>query len=242
MLTSFSDSSRIVAALDAGAVGYLLKDADPEDVLDGVRAVSRGESPIDPKVARRLLSPGLSSGWGIRTLAAGQRPFDPIGYHTGTVWPHDGALIAHGLRRYGFDDQAINVIDQLAAAGAFFPLSRYPELWCGFSSEDVPVPVQYPVACRPQAWSSGAPLLMLRTYGGITARAPEGRLEIIRPRLPPWLTEIEIRDMKIGGTRLDLRFTRYEGVTAVQFVTMHEAQASDIGAWTVNVLRQSIKT
>ena len=168
------------------------------------------------KVARRLLSPGLSSGWGIRTLAAGQRPFDPIGYHTGTVWPHDGALIAHGLRRYGFDDQAINVIDQLAAAGAFFPLSRYPELWCGFSSEDVPVPVQYPVACRPQAWSSGAPLLMLRTYGGITAKAPEGRLEIIRPRLPPWLTEIEIRDMKIGGTRLDLRFTRYEGVTAVQ--------------------------
>jgi glycogen debranching enzyme len=168
------------------------------------------------KVARRLLSPALSSGWGIRTLGAKQRPYDPIGYHTGTVWPHDGALIAHGLRRYGLDDQAIGIIDQLAAAGAFFPLARYPELWCGFSSEDVPVPVQYPVACRPQAWASGAPLLMIRSYGGITAKAPEGVLEIIRPRLPPWLSEVEIRGMRIGETRLDLRFTRHDGVTAVQ--------------------------
>jgi len=170
------------------------------------------------KVARRLLSPraGLSSGWGIRTLAAGQRPYDPIGYHRGTVWPHDSALIAHGLRRYELDDDAITVIDQLATAGAFFPLARYPELWCGFSSEDVPVPVQYPVACRPQAWASGAPLLMLRSYGGITAKAPEGVLEIIRPRLPRWLNEIEIRGMRIGETRLDLRFTRHDGVTAVQ--------------------------
>ena len=170
------------------------------------------------RVAERLLSPraGLSSGWGVRTLAAGQRPFDPIGYHRGTVWPHDNALIAHGLRRYELDEKAIELIDQVAAAGAFFPLARYPELWCGFSSENVPVPVQYPVACRPQAWSSGAPLLMIRSYAGITAKAPEGRLEIIRPRLPKWLTEIEIRGMRIGETRLDLRFTAQEGVTAVQ--------------------------
>jgi glycogen debranching enzyme len=170
------------------------------------------------RVAERLLSPraGLSSGWGVRTLAAGQRPYDPIGYHRGTVWPHDNALIAHGLRRYELDDKAIELIDQVAAAGAFFPLARYPELWCGFSSDTVPVPVQYPVACRPQAWSSGAPLLMIRSYGGITAKAPEGRLEIIRPRLPKWLTEIEIRGMRIGETRLDLRFTAQEGVTAVQ--------------------------
>jgi glycogen debranching enzyme len=170
------------------------------------------------RVARRLLSPqgGLSSGWGIRTLASGQRPYDPIGYHTGTVWPHDSALIAHGLRRYQMDREAIQIIDQVARAGEFFPLGRFPELWCGFSAEEVPEPVQYPVACRPQAWASGAPFLMIRSYGGITAKAPEGTLEIIRPRLPKWLTEVELNGMRIGRARVDLRFTNNDGVTAVE--------------------------
>jgi glycogen debranching enzyme len=109
------------------------------------------------RVARRLLSPALSSGWGIRTMAAKQAPFDPLGYHTGTVWPHDNSLIAHGLKLYGFDAEAMRIIDQLSLAGAYFPLGRYPELFCGFSREDVPMPVEYPVACRPQAWATGAP-------------------------------------------------------------------------------------
>jgi glycogen debranching enzyme len=110
-----------------------------------------------PRVVRRLLSPALSSGWGVRTLAARQRPFDPLGYHTGTVWPHDNALVAHGMKLYGFDAEAMKVIDQLSTAGVFFPLARYPELFCGFSRDEVPLPVEYPVACRPQAWASGAP-------------------------------------------------------------------------------------
>jgi glycogen debranching enzyme len=170
------------------------------------------------KVARRLLAPraGLSSGWGIRTLARNQRPYDPIGYHTGTVWPHDTALIAHGLRRYRLDREALHVIDQVAAAGAYFPLSRFPELWCGFSAEEVPIPVLYPVACRPQAWASGAPFLMIRSYGGITARAPERVLEIHRPRLPAWLDEVEVTGMRVGAARVDLRFTRNDTVTAVE--------------------------
>ena len=170
------------------------------------------------KVAHRLLSShgGLSSGWGIRTLASGQRPYDPIGYHTGTVWPHDSALIAHGLRRYQMDREAIHIIDQLARAGAFFPLGRFPELWCGFSADEVPEPVQYPVACRPQAWASGAPFLMIRSYGGITAKAPEGTLEIIRPRLPAWLPQVELNGMRVGRARVDLRFTNNDGVTAVE--------------------------
>src|SRR5919109_390386 len=156
------------------------------------------------RVTRRLLSPALSSGWGIRTLAAKQAPYDPIGYHTGTVWPHDNALIAHGMRGYGFDREARTVLDGLAAAGAFFPYARFPELFCGFSSEEVPVPVQYPVACRPQAWASGAPLLMVRTYGGLSADAPQGVLYIDRPRLPAWLHRMEILGMNVGDTRLAL--------------------------------------
>lgn len=168
------------------------------------------------RVARRLLSPALSSGWGIRTLAAKQPVFDPLGYHTGTIWPHDNALIAEGLKFYGFDEESMKVIDQLSLAGAHFPLARYPELFCGFSRDDVPVPVEYPVACRPQAWSSGAPLLMLRSYGGMMADAPAGKLYIVRPRLPVWLERIDIMGMRVGSSRLDLTFSSHEGVTATQ--------------------------
>ncbi|HEX2031886.1 MAG TPA: glycogen debranching N-terminal domain-containing protein [Actinomycetota bacterium] len=168
------------------------------------------------RVVRRLLSPALASGWGIRTLATKQRAYDPIGYHTGTVWPHDNALIAHGMKRYGFDVEARQVLDQLALAGAFFPLARFPELFCGYAAGDVPVPVQYPVACRPQAWASGAPLLMLRSYGGLSADAAEGRLYIERPKLPAWLERVEIQGMRVGRARLDLVFTNNDGVTATE--------------------------
>jgi glycogen debranching enzyme len=168
------------------------------------------------RVARRLLSPALSSGWGIRTLAAKQGPFDPLGYHTGTVWPHDNAIIAHGLKLGGFDAEAMRIIDQLSLAGAHFPLGRYPELFCGFSRDDVPMPVEYPVACRPQAWSTGAPLLMLRSYGGLSADAPKRRLFIVRPQLPAWLDHMEIVGMRVGSARVDLTLSRKDGVTAIQ--------------------------
>jgi glycogen debranching enzyme len=169
-----------------------------------------------PRVARKLLSPALASGWGVRTLAARQAPFDPLGYHRGTVWPHDNAIIAQGLKQYGFDAEAMRVIDQLSMAGSNFALARYPELFCGFSSEEVPVPVEYPVACRPQAWASGAPLLMLRAYAGITADAPNGRLFIVRPQLPSWLDRIEILGLRVGTARVDLTFSSREGATATQ--------------------------
>jgi glycogen debranching enzyme len=168
------------------------------------------------RVARRILGPGLSSGWGIRTLASKQQPYDPIGYHTGTVWPHDNAIIAHGLRRYGFDAEALKLIDQQVAAGGHFDMGRFPELFCGFSSDDVPVPVEYPVACRPQALSSGAPLLMLRTVTGMTAEAPDGKLYIVRPMLPDWLERCEIIGLRVGGARVDLTFSNRDGVTATQ--------------------------
>jgi glycogen debranching enzyme len=169
---------------------------------------------LAPKVARRLVSPALLSGWGVRTVAVRQRMFDPIGYHTGTVWPHDNALIAHGLKRYGFDREALLLLDQLALAGAYFPYGRFPELFCGFAAEDVPVPVQYPVACRPQAWASGTPLLMVRSYGGLAADAPNARLFINRPRLPRWVERVEILGMRVGRARLDLVFSQTDGVTA----------------------------
>jgi glycogen debranching enzyme len=168
------------------------------------------------RVARRLMGSGLSSGWGIRTLAARQDAYDPIGYHTGSIWPHDNALIAHGLKVSGFDRESMEVIDQLSMAGAYFPMARYPELFCGFSPNDVPLPVEYPVACRPQAWASGAPLLMIRSYAGMVADAPNNKLYIARPSLPSWLDEAEIQGMRVGSARVDLALSQRGGATSIQ--------------------------
>ena len=170
------------------------------------------------RVARRLLSTQLSSGWGVRTLGTRQAPYDPLGYHTGAVWPHDNALVAQGLKRYGLDREAGKVIDQVTAAGAHFPMGRYPELYCGYGSDEIPVPVEHPLACRPQAWAAGAPLLMLRASCGITADAPSRVLSIVRPHLPAWLPDLELVGMRVGEARVDLAFTRRDGVTAVQVV------------------------
>jgi glycogen debranching enzyme len=168
------------------------------------------------RVVRRLLAPDMSSGWGIRTLSAKNPAYDPIGYHTGTVWPHDNSLIAHGMKLSGFDDAANKVIGQLALSGAFFPAGRFPELFCGFSRDDVPVPVEYPVACRPQAWATGATLLMMRSYGGISAEAPAKTLYIVRPTLPFWLARNDVIGMRVGGARVDLAFHSHEGATGCQ--------------------------
>jgi glycogen debranching enzyme len=166
-------------------------------------------------VVRRLLSAEMSSGWGIRTLSAKSPGFDPIGYHIGSVWPHDNALIAHGMKVYGFDNEANQVMQQLLLAGAGLRDYRFPELFCGFSREDAPVPVEYPVACRPQAWASAAPLLMIRTYAGMHAEAPKGVLSIVRPDLPEPVANVELIGLRVGQTRLDLAFHQHGGLTGV---------------------------
>jgi glycogen debranching enzyme len=177
---------------------------------------------VDPALAgfvvRRLLADDMSCGWGIRTLSSRNPGFDPIGYHTGTVWPHDNAICAHGMKRYGFEDEAARVIDQLVMAGRHLRDARFPELFCGFSRADAPVPVEYPVACRPQAWASAAPLLMIRTYTGMHAEAPEGRLSIVRPALPEAISGCDLIGLRVGSTRLDLSFRQHAGATAVNVV------------------------
>jgi glycogen debranching enzyme len=168
------------------------------------------------RVVRTLLSDDLSSGWGVRTLSKSNPAYDPIGYHTGSVWPHDNSIIAHGVKFYGMDHEANQLIDQISVAGAFFPGGRFPELFCGFSREEVPRPVEYPVACRPQAWSTGAPLLMVRSYAGINADAPNNTLSIVRPMLPPWLERSELIGLRVANTRLDLAVTTHDNATGVQ--------------------------
>jgi glycogen debranching enzyme len=168
------------------------------------------------RLVRRMVMPDLLSGWGIRTLSERNPGYDPIGYHTGSVWPHDNSLIAHGMMAYGFAEESNRVIDQMSLAGAHFGSARYPELFCGYARDDVPVPVEYPVACRPQAWATGAPLLMMRSYAGMSADAPNQTLQIVRPSLPWWLERAEVVGMRVGGARVDLLFVQNQGTTAVQ--------------------------
>ena len=159
-------------------------------------------------VARRLLGPSFHSGWGLRTLAEGQGAYNPLSYHNGTIWPHDNSLVAMGLSSYGLPHGALEVFEALYGAAQYFRLRRLPELFCGLPRKAGEFPVQYPVACSPQAWASGALLLLLRAALGLHPDATHRKVTIKNPHLPMGMRELTLRNLRIGETRLDLRFTR----------------------------------
>jgi len=150
-------------------------------------------------VAARLMESRLYSGWGVRTLAEGERRFNPIGYHVGTVWPFDNSFIAWGLRRYGFREEAARIAAGILDAAEFFE-GRLPEAFGGYPRMLTRYPVEYPTACSPQAWSTGAPLLLLRTMLGLEPL--EGRL-VVDPTLPPGMGQIELLDIPGRWGRVD---------------------------------------
>jgi glycogen debranching enzyme len=142
-------------------------------------------------VARHLMGPRLWSGWGVRTLAEGEGRYNPIGYHVGAVWPFDNSFIAWGLRRYGFKDEAAHVAAGILAAAQYFD-GRLPEAFGGYPRDFTGYPVQYPTACSPQAWSTGAPLLLLRTMLGLE---PTGERLLVDPALPKRIGHLELLDI-----------------------------------------------
>jgi glycogen debranching enzyme len=161
------------------------------------------------RVARRLLDDDLFSGWGIRTLSAGARAYNPISYHLGSVWPHDNSLILSGLRSYGFDDEASRVFGALLSASEGMRDYRLPELYCGYGRKpDERRPVEYPVACVPQAWSAGALPYALYRMLGLEADGRGGTLRVVRPLLPENVEWIELRRLNVGESSIDLRFRR----------------------------------
>lgn len=141
-----------------------------------------------PALVRHLMSDRLFSGWGVRTMAAGEGGYNPLGYHTGTVWPHDNSLIAHGLLRYGYREEAARIAEAMLEAAEFFH-HRLPEVFAGYPRADTLFPVEYPTACSPQAWASGAPLLFVTTLLGLEAHADELRTA---PHLFPSVTRLEL--------------------------------------------------
>ncbi len=150
-------------------------------------------------VARHLLGPRLFSGWGVRTLADGEGRFNPIGYHVGTVWPFDNSFIAWGLRRYGFKQEAAQIAAGILNAAAFFD-GRLPEAFGGYEQQATKYPVQYPTACSPQAWSTGAPLLLLRTLLGLE---PVGNHLVVDPALPSGIGALAVMEIPGRWGRID---------------------------------------
>jgi glycogen debranching enzyme len=161
------------------------------------------------QVAAHLLGPRLFSGWGVRTLAEGEGRYNPVGYHVGTVWPFDNSFIAWGLRRYGFDEEAGRIAEAIIDASQYFR-GRLPEAFAGYDRALTKYPVQYPTACSPQAWSTGTPLLLLRTMLGLE---PHDEHLVVDPALPQGMGRLELLDVPgrwgkidaFGRGRVDLR-------------------------------------
>lgn len=158
-------------------------------------------------ISDSLFAPGLFSGWGVRTLSNEERAFNPLGYHTGSVWPHDNAIILAGLRRYGFVDSVRTLGAALTEAMLGFPDHRVPELFSGDARGDRMFPTPYPVASRPQAWSAASLPWLLVSLAGITAENAN-TLHVVRPALPMWLDWLRLRNVRFGASTVDLMLRR----------------------------------
>lgn len=168
----------------------------------GVPSAERGAA-----VSAHLLSDQSSSGWGIRTLAVGQARYNPMSYHNGSIWPHDTALCASGIARYGGGTQVVQILSEIFEAANHFAL-RLPELYCGFTRVPGQGPAPYPVACLPQAWSSGAVFMLLQATLGIRIEGRSREVHIERPLLPIGVECLTIRDLPVNEVCIDLEFHR----------------------------------
>lgn len=160
-------------------------------------------------VADSLMGPDLFSGWGVRTLAENERRYNPMSYHNGSVWPHDNALVAAGLARYGMADRAQKILAGMFDAALAVDLNRLPELFCGFPRQAGQGPTLYPVACIPQAWAAGSAFLLLESVLGLQISALQPEIRFHRPVLPDFLDRVEIGNLVIGDASVDIILNRH---------------------------------
>jgi glycogen debranching enzyme len=168
------------------------------------------------RIRDRLMTRQLFSGWGVRTLATRERRYNPMSYHNGSVWPHDTAIAAAGLRRYGFADEFLSLASGLFEAAQHCEGHRLPELFCGFPRVSGHGPTPYPVACSPQAWSAGVVFQLIAEMLGLEPEARDNRLTFRRPVLPEWLPSLEVRGLRLGLSRIDVVATRGRVGAAVE--------------------------
>ena len=190
-----ADRGYFAIALDA--------DGTPVDSLSSNNGLLLWSGIVDDSkaasVVDHLMGPRLFSGWGVRTLAEGEGRYNPVGYHLGTVWPFDNSFCAWGLRRYGYKDEAARIAAGILDAAAIFE-GRLPEAFGGYDRALTRYPVQYPTACSPQAWSTGAPLLLIRTMLGLE---PTGEHLLVDPAIPASLGRLELLDIPGRWGRMD---------------------------------------
>jgi len=170
------------------------------------------------RVCETLMSPAAFNGWGVRTVAAGERRYNPQSYHNGSIWPHDNAIIAAGAARYGFTWTATRILNAMLELSEAVDLHRLPELICGFGRRGRE-PTLYPVACAPQAWSAGAVFMVLAAALGIHIDAPARRISFSRGRLPESIDWIRLTDLQVGEAVVDLQLERHPhdlGVTVIR--------------------------
>ena len=169
------------------------------------------------RVVERLMSPDMWTGWGIRTLSANHPAFNPYNYQTGSVWPHDNAIIAMGFKRYGFGDQAAQIAHDISFAGSHFLLNQLPELYTAFERNETNFPVQYIGANVPQAWAAGSAFMLTQVLLGFLPDAPRNKL-YVDPWLPAWLPDLTMRNLRIGKHKFDIRFWREDALTEFEVV------------------------
>ena len=161
------------------------------------------------RVAQTLLDPNSFSGWGVRTVATTEARYNPMSYHNGSIWPHDNALIACGLARYGLKEEVLQITEALFDVSLFVDLHRLPELFCGFIRRPGEGPTLYPVACAPQAWAAASVFLLLQACLGLGISASENRLYFSHPVLPPFLSKLQIHNLRVGEASVDLLLLRH---------------------------------
>ncbi|MBS0517339.1 MAG: amylo-alpha-1,6-glucosidase [Proteobacteria bacterium] len=168
------------------------------------------------KVAAGLLGPRFFSGWGIRTVARGEARYNPMSYHNGSVWPHDNALIARGLARYGFKQAVAQLFEGLFDAASYMHLRRLPELFCGFRRQASRGPTLYPVACSPQAWASATPFSLIEAALGLELDPERNEIRLRNPCLPPFIDDVTLRNLQLGGSTIDVTVRRHRHDVSIE--------------------------
>jgi glycogen debranching enzyme len=172
-------------------------------------------------VARGLMETRFNSGWGIRTVAKGEARFNPMSYHNGSIWPHDNALIALGFARYGFAQSVEQLFRGLFKAATYMDARRLPELYCGFQRQRGRGPTLYPVACSPQAWASATPFTLLEASLGLEFDPGRGEIRLRNPRLPAFLDEVTLRNLRLDSASVDLRVRRHKDAVSLDILRTH---------------------
>jgi glycogen debranching enzyme len=161
------------------------------------------------RIAKLMMSAEMFSGWGVRTLGIKEARYNPMSYHNGSVWPHDNAIIAQGLARYGYKPEAGRIFEGLFRASNYQELMRLPELFCGITRKANRGPTSYPVACSPQAWAAATPFALLAACIGLDLRFADKCVRLTNPFFPDFLSEVCLDNLRLGEARVSLRLVRH---------------------------------